>query len=199
MLDDIRVKMNGHPGTGIFGTKMLFDVCRRFDRNDLAYTMINTNDYPGYGWMLKNGATTLWETWEKPDQASWNHPMFGSVSEWFYRSLLGINPGETAIGFDQIVMKPFTGGGLDFAKGYYQSIRGKIGSSWTLTNSVLNWEVEIPVNTRARVCIPASSVTKIEENKKPVLNCSDLSFIRMENGFALFDAVSGSYHFTVMK
>jgi alpha-L-rhamnosidase len=199
LLNDIQLKMNGHLGTGIFGTKMLFDILRRFDRNEVAYTMVNTNDYPGYGYMLKNGATTLWETWEKPDQASWNHPMFGSVTEWFYRSLLGINPGETATGFDQIILKPFTGGDLSFASGYYQSIRGKIGSSWTRKNGVFNWEIEIPPNTRARICIPANAVTKIEENKKPVLNCPDLKFIRIENGFAQFDAVSGSYHFNVIQ
>jgi alpha-L-rhamnosidase len=198
LLNDID-KKDGHLGTGIFGTKMLFDVCRRFDRNDVAFAMVNTTAYPGYGFMLANGATTLWETWEKPDQASWNHPMFGSVSEWFYRSILGINPADSAVGFDHIVLKPFTGGGMHFAKGYYQSVRGKIGSAWIRKNGILYWDTEIPANTKARIYIPALSVRKIDENKKQVSACTDLKFIGMENGFAIFEALSGSYQFTVKQ
>ncbi len=159
--------------------------------------MVNTSNYPGYGYMLKKGATTLWETWEEPDQASWNHPMFGSVSEWFYRSLLGINPDETTSGFDLIVLKPFTGADLKFAKGYYQSIRGKIGSSWKHEEETFLWNVEIPVNSRGRICVPASAIQKITEHGKPVTECADLKFTGSENGYILFDAVSGTYEFKV--
>ena len=73
----------GHLSTGIFGTKMLFDVLRRFDRNDLAYKIVSQRGFPGYAYMRDHGATTLIESWALTDQNSWNHPMFGSVSEWF--------------------------------------------------------------------------------------------------------------------
>ncbi len=199
LVNDVQVKMNGHLGTGIFGTKMLFDVCRRYGRNDIAFGMVNTDDYPGYGYMIKNNATTLWESWELPEQNSLNHPMFGSVSEWFYRSLLGINPSDTAEGFGQIVLKPFTGGGLRFAKGYYQSVRGAIGSSWIHENGRLEWKIRIPANTKARICVPAKDLLYIQENDRPVADCQELHFVRMGNGYAEFEAVSGDYHFTVKE
>jgi alpha-L-rhamnosidase len=83
----------GHLSTGIFATKMLFDVAREEDKNNMAYQVADQRSFPGWGHMLAEGATTLWESWKKPDNAtSMNHPMFGSISEWFYRSLLGINP-----------------------------------------------------------------------------------------------------------
>ncbi len=196
LLDDIQ-KNNGHLSTGIFGTKMLFDVLRRYDRNDIALTINTQTSYPGYGYMLANGATTLWETWERPDQASWNHPMFGSVSEWMYRSLAGINPAEDACGMDRLLIKPFTGGGLRFVKSDYASIRGKIISEWKKEGGRLQWRLVIPPNTRAQVYVPARRIEDILESGRPVQQAGDLRFLRVENGFVLFDAVSGDYRFTV--
>jgi alpha-L-rhamnosidase len=196
LLDEIK-KNKGHLSTGIFGTKMLFDVLRRYDRNDIAYTINTQTDFPGYEYMLKNGATTLWETWERPEQNSWNHPMFGSVSEWFYRSLAGINAAEDACGMDKLTIKPFTGDGLQFVKCRYASIRGEIVSEWEKKSGGLEWRLLIPPNTRAQVYVPARSVEDISESGQPVKQVKDLRFIKMENGFALFDAVSGEYHFTV--
>jgi alpha-L-rhamnosidase len=149
--------------------------------------------------MLKNGATTLWESWEKPDQNSLNHPMFGSVSEWFYRALLGINPAEDACGMDRVILQPFTGGGTDlqFVKGYYQSIRGRIISEWEKNRNMLNWKVAIPPNMRAQICIPAKNLQSILENGQPIARAKGLTFLSLENGYALFDAVSGTYHFSI--
>jgi alpha-L-rhamnosidase len=196
LLDEIQ-KNKGHLTTGIFGTKMLFDVLRRYDRNDIAYTINTQPGYPGYGYMLQNGATTLWETWERPEQNSWNHPMFGSVSEWLYRSLAGINPAEDAYGMDKLVIKPFTGANLRFVKCDYGSIRGKIVSEWEKKDGRLNWKLMIPPNTRALVYIPAHAIGEIFESGLPVQQVKDLNFVKMQNGFALFDAVSGEYHFSV--
>jgi alpha-L-rhamnosidase len=196
LLDEIQ-KNGGHLSTGIFGTKMLFDVLRRYDRNDIAYKMNTTTGFPGYGYMLANGATTLWETWERPEQNSWNHPMFGSVSEWIYRSLAGINPAEDACGMDRLLIKPFTGGDLQFVKCDYRSVRGKIISEWEKKGDRLEWRLVIPPNTRARIYVPAHTPEDISESGRPVRQPGELNFIRMEKGFALFDAVSGDYRFTV--
>jgi alpha-L-rhamnosidase len=204
--NDIEIKNGGHISTGIFGTKMLFDLCRQYNRNDIAQITLNKTDYPGYGYMIKNGATSLWETWEKPDQNSWNHPMFGSVSEWFYRSLLGINPAEDAFGYDKIVLKPFTEksdqfglpkGSMDFAHGYYSSIRGNIVSSWKRKGGILQWHIEIPVNTRARVYIPCKPSEEILEQNRNILKCPNLHFQGTEQDYSIFDADAGNYDFTV--
>jgi alpha-L-rhamnosidase len=92
-----------HLATGIFSTKMMFDVMRENNMNDVAYTIANQQTFPGWLYMLNNGATTLWETWAYPESdPSQNHPMFGSIEEWFYRSLLGINP--AAPGFERSLL-----------------------------------------------------------------------------------------------
>ena len=83
----------------------------RENRNDVSYSVANQRGFPGYANMLAHGATTLYEGWKYPDTVnSQNHPMFGSVSEWFYKSILGIN--ATAPGFTRFEIKPQPAGDL---------------------------------------------------------------------------------------
>jgi alpha-L-rhamnosidase len=90
--------------------------------------------------MLDNDATTLWESWAKPSSSSYNHPMFGSVDEWFYKSILGIN--AAAPGFEKIIIKPQPVKELTWAKGTYQSIRGIISSDWKKKAIGLNYKFQ---------------------------------------------------------
>ena len=180
-----------HISTGIFSTQMLFDVLRLEEKNELAYSLANQRDYPGWGYMLAHGATTLWETWEYPDNApSQNHPMFGSVAEWFYRSLLGINAASP--GFETILIKPQPAGDLTWAKGSYRSVRGVIGSDWKKENGRFEMNVSIPANTTAEVWIKSKDNGKLLESGKPV----DESFgVKYLNGYAVVNIGSGDYRF----
>ncbi|SIN84478.1 family 78 glycoside hydrolase catalytic domain [Chitinophaga niabensis] len=176
-------KRNWHVATGIFGTKMLFDVFRERDQNDLAYRIADQRGFPGWGHMLENGATTLWETWAASDNTySKNHPMFGSIGEWFYRSLLGINP--AAPGFKKIIIKPQPAGDLTFAKGSYDSPYGAISSNWKIANGKFDLRVSIPPNTSAEVWVP-TKYGKVSGGK----------LIREEKGYAVFGTGSGNHIF----
>ncbi|GAB4405804.1 MAG: glycoside hydrolase family 78 protein [Bacteroidia bacterium] len=199
----------GHLATGIFGTKMLFDVLRRYDRADLAYQIADQPDFPGWRWMLANGATTLWEEWEGGTNApSHNHPMFGSVSEWFYRSLGGINPAEDAWGCDRWVLRPQGTDKLTHATATYVSVRGPVHSAWQRSGDTFTWEVQIPANTWAEVWIPAGVGEEIREGGKVLSGdrstsgstpVPGLAFLRREGGAAVFRAGSGSYRFEVQR
>ncbi|MDR3260355.1 MAG: hypothetical protein LBT78_00815, partial [Tannerella sp.] len=177
-----------HVATGIFGCKMAFDVLRIHNRNDVAYRVANQRDYPGWGHMLEQGATTLWESWSYPENgSSQNHPMFGSTEEWFYRSLLGINPAKP--GFKEIVIKPQPAGDLTWAKGSYQSIRGTIVSDWKIENGVYTLLVEIPANTSATVYVAAPGAAAVQS---PAL----AEFTGYEEGYAVYRVPSGKYDFS---
>lgn len=152
-LEESFAKQGWHLSTGIFGTKMLFDVLRDLEKEDWAYEIANQRTFPGWGYMLEHGATTLWETWAYSDNVySHNHPMFGSINEWFYRSILGINLAEP--GFNKIVIRPQLPEGLSWASGHYDSIHGRIGSTWKIDKGVFYLDVEIPVNTTAEIWLP---------------------------------------------
>lgn len=180
-----------HVATGIFSCKMAFDIFRLFNRNDLAYRLVNQRTYPGWGYMLEEGATTLWESWEYPENgSSQNHPMFGSTEEWFYRSLLGINPIKS--GFKEIAIKPQPAGDLKWAKGSYRSVRGEIVSDWSLEDGRMNLNIEIPANTVARVSVRA-------EKDQPIDCPSEAKFILWKDGYAIYEVPSGKYSFRVKR
>jgi len=147
---------DGHLTTGIFGTKFMLDELSRSGNAQLAYAIVSKRGFPGWSWMLDNGATTLWEHWEYSDNTfSHNHPMFGSVSEWMMKWLGGIQPAEDAVGYDRIVIRPQTVRGVDWVKSSYRSVRGRIVSNWSRAHGKLIFEIKIPVNTRALVHLPS--------------------------------------------
>lgn len=192
LMDEIS-RHKDHISGGIFSTKMLFDVLRENDKNDVAYTIANQKDFPSWGYMLANGATTLWETWAASDNVySQNHPMFGSIDEWFYKSLLGIN--AAAAGFSKIIIKPQRAE-LTWAKGSYESVQGIISSDWKKEGSIFTLKVTIPVNTTAEIWIPAKENGQITEGGKKIQEIKDIRFLRYEKGYAVVVVGSGEYNF----
>jgi alpha-L-rhamnosidase len=185
---------NFHLSTGIFSTKMLFDVLRQSNQNELAYQIANQPDFPGWGYMLSKGATTLWESWATSDNVySQNHPMFGSVDEWFYRSLLGIN--EAAPGFKRIIIKPQPAGDLTWAKGNYYSVSGNIISDWKIEKDVFSLHVVIPANTSAEVWIPAQENSTVTEKGVAVEKMDGFKSTRYQFGYRVAVVGSGDYDF----
>ncbi|MBO9617578.1 MAG: family 78 glycoside hydrolase catalytic domain [Niabella sp.] len=178
---------NNHVSTGIFSTKMLFDVLRDMDKNELAYTVANQKDFPGWGYMVEKGATTVWETWKYSDNTySQNHPMFGSVTEWFYRSLLGIN--STAPGFKTFKIQPQPVQSLQFANGYYETPYGKISSSWQWKGQLFTLTVSVPVNTTAVIWVPSDDGIVLINGKRSEGN--------VEGHYKKCAVGSGHYTFT---
>ncbi len=194
VLMDEYARHNWHLSTGIFATKMMFDVMRKTNQNDIAYRVANQRTFPGWGYMMENDATTLWESWKKPDNATTlNHPMFGSISEWFYRSVLGIN--AAAAGFQKILIKPQPAGDLTWAKGSYNSVRGAIVSDWKKDANSFRLHVSIPPNTTAEIWIPAKEKGTVRENGKSINTIEGLRLIGFNNGYAVMEIGSGDYSF----
>jgi alpha-L-rhamnosidase len=192
VLTDEFARHNWHVSSGIFGVKMMFDILRAHNKNDIAYRIANQRDFPGWGNMVESGATTLWESWQFPETGpSRNHPMFGSIDEWFYRSLLGIN--AALPGFEKVIIKPQPAGDLKWAKGSYQSIRGEIKSSWKIEGNQFLMNVSIPVNTKAEVWIPAKENSTVTENGKAI------KVERYIDGYAVVEIGSGDYSFQTEK
>ena len=198
LLDDIRLRHDGHLSTGIFGTKFMLDVLARAGQADLAATMVNQTTCPGWGFMLENGATTLWEHWKSSDNTySHNHPMFGSVSQWFYQWLGGIQPDPQAVGFDRIVIRPQVPGQLNWVRCHYHSVRGEIVSDWRREKNKLTLNLTSPVNTRATVYVPATYAAAVTESHKLAAQADGVKFLRLEKGAAVYEVGSGRYRFEI--
>jgi len=191
--DLILVKNDGHLDTGMFGTYFLIQYLQAIDRNDLLYTIFNQETYPGWGYMLSQGATTFWEQWN--GYYSHTHSCFTSPGGWFYQGLAGILPRPEAPGCDKIVIKPSVVGDVTWVKARYDSIHGKIVSNWALDGDTLTTGVVVPPNTSATIYVPAKKLDDVTESGKKITGARGIQFKNIENGKAVFEVDSGHYTF----
>lgn len=197
LIENIRQR-NGHLSTGIIGTKCMLDVLSRAGRADVAYGIVNQPSVPGWGWMLENGATTLWEHWEQSDNTfSHNHPMFGSVSQWFFNWLGGVQPDSAAAGCDQIVIRPQAVPDLNWVRCSYMSARGRVTSDWTREGAALQLNVGIPVGVAALVYVPAGAAAEVTESGAPLATAPGIEVVRTDGDAVVCRVGSGRYAFTI--
>lgn len=146
-----------HVDTGIVGTRYIFEVLREHGMADIAYKMITQKSYPSWGYMIDNGATTVWERWEVLrglGMNSHNHLMLGTVDAWFYRTIAGIIPVEA--GWKTIRIAPHLFGGMTHASASVDTVNGRVSSVWQRVDGELKLEVEIPVGSTAVIYIPCT-------------------------------------------
>jgi len=166
LLNAIEQAPAGHFTTGIFGTKYILEVLSKYVSPEKVFQIVNSPEYPGWGFMISNGATTLWETWKESDNTYSNcHPMFGSVSEWFYRWLGGIQPDPDYPGFKKFLLTPSVPKELEHASSSYISPFGRIVSNWKKSGNEVNYELEIPPGTSAFVKLEKDLTQKIQVKK----------------------------------
>jgi alpha-L-rhamnosidase len=194
LVKDITEKHDGHLTTGIFGTRYMLDVLSREGRADVAHDMVNLRDFPGWGYMLEQDATTLWEHWKFSDNTySHNHPMFGSVSQWFYNWLGGIEPDVDAVAFDAFTLQPQLLKGLDWVRCTHRSIRGPITCDWKREGDRVALELHVPANTSATLILPAAGA--LTENGCPATDSNGVEMIAGQDGRPTFRLDSGRYRF----
>jgi len=157
LIHNITIAHGIHLNTGIIGTRYVMDVLTKNGYADLAYNLLTQTTYPSLGYMIKEGATTIWERWEVLSGASMNsrnHPDFGTVDTFLYKVLAGINVDLSAPGFEEIVIKPIPVKGLPSAGASLDTIRGVISSKWYRGIDGIDLEVIIPGNTKAKIFVP---------------------------------------------
>jgi alpha-L-rhamnosidase len=174
---DLIVRLNKdktHLRTGFVGTPYLCRVLSNIGANDLAYKLLLNEDYPSWLYAVNLGATTIWERWNSlnPDGSisstgmnSLNHYAYGSIVEWMYRDMCGLNPtsGENGVtGFRHARIAPKPDKSLQWARARYRSAVGFYESGWRIDEEgFLTIEITIPFNTSARVVLPAAQMGAI--------------------------------------
>ncbi|MBB5867900.1 alpha-L-rhamnosidase [Allocatelliglobosispora scoriae] len=186
----------GHLTVGFLGVENLLPVLADNGRADIAYQILLQPGFPGWGYMLSRGATTIWERWDgiRTDGSlndvgmnSFNHYGLGSVGDFLYKQVGGLAPGSP--GYKSLVVAPKVGGGLTSAKSAYETPYGQAVSDWTSSGGTLTLRVTIPVGTSAIVKVPASSAAAVTAPAQAV------SF-GYAAGAAVYHLPSGSYTFT---
>lgn len=158
--DRIEELSDSHVSTGVIGIQFLMRTLTEHGRGDLAMKIASNDTYPSWGYMYRNGATTIWELWNgntaDPSMNSGNHVMLlGDLILWEYECLGGIRALEP--GYARILLKPYPIEGLDFVNCTFESVSGHIESRWKRDGKRFVWDITIPANTSAKVHIPSAN------------------------------------------
>lgn len=145
-------------GTGFLSTPFILDVLQDINV-DYAYKLLENEEMPGWLFMSKMGATTIWESWEGTEAqggiASLNHYSKGAVCEWLFKNMCGINVTSE----NEFTIQPLVGGNFTFANAEYKSVFGTVKSGWKKENDKYIYEVTIPANCKANIIINGESQT----------------------------------------
>ena len=205
LLESDVVAKGNHLSTGFVGVGYLLPSLTAGGKDATAYNLLHQDTFPSWLFSVKNGATTIWERWngwtpengfQDPIMNSFNHYSLGSCGEWLYGTVAGIDLDPSVAGYKKIVIRPRPGGNLTHASGKFESINGTIASAWAKHAAGFSLDATIPANTTAEVHVPAPTAESVSESGGPASNAPGVSFLRMENGAAVFAVTSGRYRFS---
>lgn len=202
---DIRAREN-HLHTGIIGTKYLWSVLVQGGEHQLAYEVATQTTYPSYGFWLKNQSTTFPEDWD--GRASHNHQMFGTVTEYFYKFLGGIQSpmeGKTTVGYKNIHIEPYIPNGLTSVSAKIETISGNVVSNWSKEGNTLFHEATIPANSTATLALPIPThEPKVSESNRVIWDRNSflegilgIHAMEIEGHRIMIKLGSGKYNFKI--
>ncbi len=197
---EIRVVRQGHIHAGITGGALLFKLLMESRRDDLLALMVGQTEYPGWGYMLQNGATTLWEAWEY-DRHSKLHSSYAYVGAWFIHGLLGIQASPDRPGFQTFDVHPAVLPDREtfWARGHYDSLHGRIAVSSHQTPETHRLDVTVPPNTTARIHLPARDSAGITEGGQPIMKARAVKLVGREGDRWVVEVPSGIYRFSSVR
>ncbi len=193
---DVKAKGN-HLATGANGSKYILPMLTEYGQADLAYKVATNPTAPGWGqWFLQCGATTMWEAWENDSctsARSRDHAFMGTVDDWFFDGVAGIQP--TSPGFRTVAINPHPVGDLTHASGHETTPLGRVSSDWTRSGTSFALTAQVPVGSQASICVPANSAKSVTESGDPIGTARGVTVIGMQGSCLQLHVGSGTYRF----
>lgn len=193
------IEERGHLTAGFLSISRLLPVLTDIGRSDLAYMLVLREEYPSWGHEIAHGATTIWERWDgwrdgigfqDPLMNSFNHYAFGSVTEWLFSALGGLSPSSP--GFATARIAPQLHPAVTRAALNFESVRGPISVSWSVSGRHFECSIVIPPNVTADVELPATS---LGEGELPLSEVAGVAGVASDAAGTSFKLGSGSYSF----
>lgn len=194
--------------TGFIGTAWISRVLSDCGYKDVAYRLLQQTSYPSWLYSVEQGATTIWERLNSYTHTdgfggnnqmnSFNHYSFGSVGAWMYNCSLGIQPDTLNPGFKHFFLKPEFDptGAMKYARGYYDSMYGRIASGWEVTPGSVKYMFHVPANTSATVCLPAEGFGRVAMNSLSLKEGKDYI---IEDGILKMELDQGRYSIEMFR
>jgi alpha-L-rhamnosidase len=161
LIEDIMVKHEGHLTVGLIGMQWLMQTLTEIGHPEIAWKIATQTTRPSWGYMLANGATTIWERWDYDtrDPGMNSEDLLiqaGNLDAWFYQTLAGIDCDRVRGGFKRFSIRPHVLGDLTWAKAHFDSPYGRIKSAWKVKEKRFELDVTVPANTTATVVVPGN-------------------------------------------
>ncbi|HKT00880.1 MAG TPA: alpha-L-rhamnosidase C-terminal domain-containing protein, partial [Rugosimonospora sp.] len=169
-------KRGNRLSTGFVGVPLLCPVLADHGRADLAYALLHQSDYPSWGYSIRHGATTIWERWDgwtdhngfqSPAMNSFNHYSLGSVGDWLFGRVAGIDQTPESVAYRELLLRPLPGGRLTWARAEQETARGRVACGWSLAGGRLTVTAEVPPGTTAVLHLPTAEPDSVREGDAP--------------------------------
>jgi alpha-L-rhamnosidase len=168
VVENIVKEKDYHLWGGIFSIHSAFEYLPKNGYADMMHKVVVNEEWPSFGWMIKEGATTLPEGYKF--SSSDMHHFMGAVDNFFYRHLVGINLDESHPGFQNVILKPNFIKSMDFAKASYNSIHGEIKAEWKkIDENTYEYSGTIPTNCKAKIVLPSKNISISSGNFKYIV------------------------------
>jgi alpha-L-rhamnosidase len=162
--------------TGFVGVALLCPVLAEHGRADLAYALLLQQEFPSWGYSIRHGATTIWERWDGwTDHAgfqsatmnSFNHYSLGSVGDWLYGRVAGIDQGPGSVAYRQLLLRPTPDERLTWARAQQETVRGTVACGWSIAEGRITVDVTVPPGSTAVLEIPTPEPDSVRESDAP--------------------------------
>ncbi|MFF3753407.1 family 78 glycoside hydrolase catalytic domain [Streptomyces sp. NPDC002018] len=215
--------------TGFLGVALAAPVLDAHGRADLAHALLRRTEVPSWLFPLRHGATTIWERWDgwtpaagfrAPSMNSFNHYALGSIGEWLYRGVAGLDQSADSTGYRKLTIRPRPGD-LTHASARYESVRGTVAVNWRRDEDRFHLDVQVPPGATAEVHVPTSDPASVRlPGAEPTdggqgrgrcgggggggraderdRGCAHVSFVRAAPGHAVYRVASGRHRFTAV-
>jgi len=193
--------------TGFLGVSLIAPVLDAHGRPDLAHVLLRGTEPPSWLYPLRHNATTVWERWDGytdergfqvPAMNSFNHYALGSIGEWLYRGVAGLDQAPDSVGYRDLLVRPRPGT-LAWARASYESVRGTVRVAWTRVDGVLRLDVTVPPGATATVHMPTADPGGVRERGMPAREAAGVRIVGAEAGTLVCRLTSGDFHFTAAE
>lgn len=156
--------------TGFVGVALLCPVLADHGRADLAYALLQQEEFPSWGYSIRHGATTIWERWDgwtehggfqSAAMNSFNHYSLGSVGDWLFGRVAGIDQTSSSVAYRELLLRPLPGGTLTWARAEQETARGRVACGWSITGDLITVTADIPPSSTAVLEVPTDDPSSV--------------------------------------
>jgi alpha-L-rhamnosidase len=176
---EIEKNRGGHIACGLVGIPVFTEWAIENQASQLVYSMLKKKDYPGYLYMIENGATTTWENWS--NSRSYIHNCFNGIGTWFYQAIGGIRMDKEYPAYQRVVIQPQIPDGITWANTTKETPYGPVVVNWKIEGSEIKMQLEIPVGVKSKVVIP-NGVHNYKLNEEEFVVKTDETAIEVNSG-----------------